>query len=90
MVLNGNLSPFSTPHRSMPDLMADFAEGAGHPPRLFQEGKPELTKATWSATTMAAGIPEGFRSAKPGGVAPRGAEALSSGMSFILHSTTGS
>ena len=46
----------------------------GDPPRLRREGKLELTTAPWSQTT-ATGIPEGFRSPKPGRVATGGAGA---------------
>ncbi len=58
-------------------VSADFAAGAGSPPRLGLDGKPELTQAPWLRTTAAEGIPEGFRQAKPGRVAPGGAEARS-------------
>ncbi len=65
---------------AVPGLSADFAEGAGHPPRLRWEGKPELTKAPRSDKTAAAGIPEGFRPVEPGRVALGGAGALSPGI----------
>ena len=58
-------------------MSADFAEGAGYPPRLGLEGKLELTEAPRLHATAAEGIPEGFRQAKPGRVAPGGAEARS-------------
>ncbi len=56
-------------------VSADFAAGAGSPPRLGLDGKPELTEAPRLRATAGEGIPEGFRQAKPGGVAPGGAEA---------------
>jgi len=56
-------------------VSADFAGGAGHPPRLCLGGKPELTEAPRLLATAAEGIPEGFRQANPGRVAPGGAEA---------------
>ncbi len=58
-------------------VSADFPRGAGHPPRLGLDGKPELTEAPRLHTTAAEGIPEGFRQAKAGRVAPGGAEARS-------------
>ena len=58
-------------------VSADFAVGAGSPPRLGLDGKPELTEAPRLRATAAEGIPEGFRQAKPGRVAPGGAEARS-------------
>ncbi len=58
-------------------VSADFAEGAGSPPRLGLDGKPELTEALRLRATAAEEIPEGFRQAKPGRVAPGGAEARS-------------
>ncbi len=56
-------------------VSADFAVGAGSPPRRCLDGKPELTEAPWLRATEAEGIPEGFRQATPGRVAPGGAEA---------------
>ncbi len=58
-------------------VSADFAVGAGSPPRLGLDGKPELTEAPRLRATAAEGIPEGFRQATPGRVAPGGAEARS-------------
>ncbi len=58
-------------------VSADFAVGAGSPPRRCLDGKPELTEAPRLHQTAAEGIPEGFRQAKPGRVAPGGAEARS-------------
>ncbi len=58
-------------------VSADFAGGAGSPPRRCLDGKPELTEAPWLRATAAEGIPEGFRQARPGRVAPGGAEARS-------------
>ncbi len=58
-------------------VSADFAVGAGSPPRCFLDGKPELTEAPWLRATAAEEIPEGFRQATPGRVAPGGAEARS-------------
>ncbi len=69
-------------------VSADFAGGACtdmtllavascSPPRLGLDGKPELTEAPRLRATAAEGIPEGFRQAKPGRVAPGGAEARS-------------
>ena len=58
-------------------VSADFAVGAGSPPRLGLDGKPELTEAPRLRATAAEGIPEGFRQARPGRVAPGGAEARS-------------
>ncbi len=58
-------------------VSADFAGGAGSPPRRGLDGKPELTEAPRLCATAAEGIPEGFRQAKAGRVAPGGAEARS-------------
>ncbi len=58
-------------------VSADFAVGAGSPPRRCLDGKPELTEALWLRATAAEGIPEGFHQARPGRVAPGGAEARS-------------
>ncbi len=68
-------------------VSADFAEGAGSPPRLGLDGKPELTEAPQLRATVAEGIPEGFRHAKPGRVAPGGAEAQSPSLArhYPLH-----
>ncbi len=68
-------------------VSADFAVGAGSPPRLGLDGKPELTEAPRLRATAGEGIPEGFRGVpialpdamghQPGRVAPGGAEARS-------------
>ncbi len=58
-------------------VSADFAGGAGSPPRRCPDGTPELTEAPRLGATAAEGIPEGFRQARPGRVAPGGAEARS-------------
>ena len=54
----------------------------GDPLRFRREGKLELTTGPRS-TTVATGIPEGFRSLEPRRVAPRGEEA---GISHSLMS----
>ncbi len=54
----------------------------GSPPRRCLDGKPELTEAPRLRTTVAEGIPEGFRQAKPGRVAPGGAEARSPSLAW--------
>jgi hypothetical protein len=54
----------------------------GDPLRFQREGKLELTTAPRSQT-VAAGIPEGFRSLEPRRVAPGGAET---GSSYLLTS----
>ncbi len=69
-------------------MSADFAGGACtnvtllavascSPPRLCLDGKPELTEAPRLRATAGEGIPEGFRQARRGRVAPGGAEARS-------------
>ena len=55
-------------------VSAKFAGGVGCPPRPCRAGKPELTEALWSRATTATGIPEGFRSARPGRVTPKALE----------------
>ena len=57
----------------------------GDPLRFQREGRLELTTAPRSQT-VATGIPEGFRSLEPKGVAPGGAEAGGSHLLIILES----